>query len=83
MEKLLLVEDDFALVQRLTEYLSTEGFHCVSAGGQPQAVAAIDAERPDLVLVDITLAEGNGYAVCAYARGRAFPSFFSRLPEMS
>ena len=63
MEKLLLVEDDSALVQRLTEYLSTEGFHCVSAGGQPQAVAAIDAERPDLVLVDITLTEGNGFPV--------------------
>ena len=76
MEKLLLVEDDSALVQRLTEYLSTEGFHCVSAGGQPQAVAAIDAERPDLVLVDITLAEGNGFAVCAYARGKGVPVIF-------
>ena len=76
MEKLLLVEDDSALVQRLTEYLSTEGFHCVSAGGQPQAVAAIDAERPDLALVDITLAEGNGYAVCAYARGKGVPVIF-------
>ena len=76
MEKLLLVEDDSALVQRLTEYLSTEGFHCVSAGGQPQAVAAIDAERPDLVLVDITLAEGNGFAVCAYTRGKGVPVIF-------
>ena len=76
MEKLLLVEDDSALVRRLTEYLSAEGFHCVSAGGQPQAVAAIDAERPDLVLVDITLAEGNGFAVCAYTRGKGVPVIF-------
>ena len=76
MEKLLLVEDESALVRRLTEYLSTEGFSCLSAGGQMQAVAAIDAERPDLALVDITLAEGNGYAVCAYARGKGVPVIF-------
>ena len=48
----------------------------MSAGGQPQAVAAIDAERPDLVLVDITLAEGNGFAVCAYTRGKGVPVIF-------
>ena len=76
MEKLLLVEDDSALVRRLTEYLSAEGFRCISAGGQTQAVTAIDAEQPDLALVDITLAEGNGFAVCAYARGKGVPVIF-------
>ncbi len=76
MEKLLLVEDDSALVRRLTEYLSAEGFRCISAGGQTQAVTAIDAEQPDLALVDISLAEGNGFAVCAYARGKGVPVIF-------
>ena len=76
MEKLLLVEDDSALVRRLTEYLSAEGFRPLSAAGQTQAVAAIDTERPDLALVDITLAEGNGFAVCAYARGKGVPVIF-------
>ena len=76
MEKLLLVEDDSALVRRLTEYLSTEGFRCLSAGGQAQAAALIDAEKPDLALVDIALAEGNGFAVCAYARGKGVPVIF-------
>lgn len=76
MEKLLLVEDDSALVRRLTEYLSAEGFRPLSASGQTQAVAAIDTEQPDLALVDITLAEGNGFAVCAYARGKGVPVIF-------
>ena len=76
MEKLLLVEDDSALVRRLTEYLSAEGFRCISAGGQAKAAALIDTEKPDLALVDITLAEGNGYAVCAYARGKGVPVIF-------
>ena len=76
MEKLLLVEDDFALVRRLTEYLCAEGFSCLSASGQTQAVAAIDTKKPDLALVDITLVEGNGFAVCAYARGKGVPVIF-------
>ena len=73
MEKLLLVEDDSALVLRLREYLSAEGFHCLSADTQAEAVALLDAEKPDLSLVDITLPEGNGFAVCAYARERGVP----------
>ena len=76
MEKLLLVEDDSALVRRLTEYLSAEGFSCLSAGSQTKAVTLIDAERPDLALVDITLAEGSGYAVCAYAGEKGVPVIF-------
>ena len=76
MEKLLLVEDDSALVRRLTEYLNAEGFRCISAGGQAKAAALIDTEKPDLALVDIALAEGNGFAVCAYARGKGVPVIF-------
>ena len=76
MEKLLLVEDDSALVLRLREYLSPEGFHCLSADTQAAAVALLDAEKPDLSLVDITLPEGNGFAVCAYARERGIPVIF-------
>lgn len=76
MEKLLLVEDDSALVLRLREYLSAEGFHCLSADTQAAAVALLDAEKPDLSLVDITLPEGNGFAVCAYARERGIPVIF-------
>lgn len=76
MEKLLLVEDDSALVLRLREYLSAEGFHCLSADTQAAAVALLDAEKPDLSLVDITLPEGNGFAVCAYARERGVPVIF-------
>ncbi len=80
MEKLLLVEDDSALVRRLTEYLSAEGFRPLSAAGQTQAVAAIDTERPDLALVDITLADLPSVLMPG---GKAFPSSFSRLPVMN
>ena len=76
MEKLLLAEDDSALVRRLKEYLSAEGFACVSTGSQSEAVTLIDTENPDLALVDIALSEGNGFAVCAYAREKGVPVIF-------
>ncbi|MBQ7535291.1 MAG: response regulator transcription factor [Stomatobaculum sp.] len=76
MEKILLVEDDPALVRRLTEYLHTENFRVLSVDGQTAAVENLDRERPDLALVDITLAEGNGFAVCAYAKNKGIPVIF-------
>ena len=76
MEKILLVEDDPALVRRLTEYLDTENFRVLSAGGQTAAVDLLDREHPDLALVDITLAEGNGFAVCSCAKKAGIPVIF-------
>lgn len=76
MEKILLVEDDPALVRRLTEYLHAENFRVISAGGQTAAVRLLDQERPDLALVDITLAEGNGFAVCLCAKKEGVPVIF-------
>lgn len=76
MDRILLVEDDPTLIRTLTEFLSAEGFGIVSATGQQNAVAAMEAEKPDLALVDISLAEGNGFSVCARARQLAVPVIF-------
>ena len=76
MEKILLAEDDPALVRRLTEYLHTENFRVISAGGQREAMKMLDEERPDMALVDISLSEGNGFAVCACARENGIPVIF-------
>lgn len=65
MTKILLVEDDRAIVTALTEFLTREGFDVVTADGQTKALAQTAAEKPDLVLLDISLAEGNGFAACA------------------
>lgn len=76
MDRILLVEDDPTLIRTLTEFLTAEGFGIVSATGQQNAVAAMEAEKPDLALVDISLAEGNGFSVCARARQLAVPVIF-------
>lgn len=64
MTKILLVEDDKAIVSNLTEFLTKEGFEVKSTSGQSGALALLDNERFDLVLLDISLSDGSGYTVC-------------------
>lgn len=76
MDKLLLVEDDPTLIRMLTSFLSDENFYITSVTGQRAAAAAMEADKPDLALVDISLAEGNGFAVCANAKALGVPVIF-------
>lgn len=65
MIKILLVEDDKSIVSNLTEFLNGEGFGVKSASGQKEALESLEKDRPELVLLDISLADGNGFAVCS------------------
>ena len=76
MEKLLLVEDNPTLIRMLTRFLTTENFRVTAVTGQKAAAEAMEADRPDLALVDISLAEGNGFAVCANAKELGVPVIF-------
>lgn len=64
MTKILLVEDDKSIISNLTQFLTAEGYSVDSASGQTKALDLLENERFDLVLLDISLSEGNGFAVC-------------------
>ncbi len=64
MTKILLVEDDASIVENLTEYLAGEGYRVRSAPGQQAALELAAQERFALVLLDVSLADGNGFTVC-------------------
>ncbi|MBE5766523.1 MAG: response regulator transcription factor [Clostridiales bacterium] len=64
MPKILLVEDDKSIVSTLSEFLSTEGFSVKSAPGQSGALELLESESFDLVLLDISLSDGNGFVAC-------------------
>lgn len=64
MTKILLVEDDKAIVANLTEYLNSEGYAVESVSGQTAALNLLVDKKVDLVLLDVSLAEGNGFAAC-------------------
>ena len=66
--RVLLVEDDGAIVRTLSELLADEGFSVVTEATQDGACTRLAAEGFDIALLDVTLAQGNGFAVCAAAR---------------
>lgn len=71
----LIVEDDAALAQTLAEQLALEGeFEPVTVGLLAEAetrLAAPDA-RFDLVVLDLSLPDGDGREFCAQIRRRGF-----------
>ncbi|MBQ4105155.1 MAG: response regulator transcription factor [Clostridia bacterium] len=64
MTKILLVEDDKNIVINLTEFLNSEGYIVNNVSGQTAAMDFLAEENVDLVLLDVSLAEGNGFATC-------------------
>lgn len=64
MTKILLVEDDKTIVASLTEFLNNEGYMVRSVSGQTAAMKLLEQEGADLVLMDVALAEGNGFSAC-------------------
>ncbi len=64
MTKILLVEDDKGITVNLTEFLNGEGYDVMSVPGQTAALNAIKNGSFDLVLLDISLSDGNGFAIC-------------------
>ena len=70
MAHILLVEDDRSIVTNLTEFLQKKGFSITAVDGQRKALQILDesAAEFDLVLLDVSLADGNGFAICRAAK---------------
>ncbi len=68
--KVLLIEDDPTIVENLSAFLKDEGFEVISADGQSKAIELLETELPKLILLDVTLAEGNGYSTCTAIKAK-------------
>lgn len=68
LNRILIVEDDAVITSKLTEFLKNEGFAVTAAACRKKALEALENEPFDLALLDITLPDGTGYAVCAAAK---------------
>jgi len=71
--RVYLVEDSPAILERLEALLaSVEGARTVGrASGASEAIEGILAEHPDLVVLDLKLADGSGFDVLRAVRGAA------------
>jgi DNA-binding response OmpR family regulator len=64
----LVVDDDAAIREALERALRVEGFAIESAGGGRAALAAVARRPPAAIVLDVTMPDLNGRAVCARLR---------------
>ena len=68
MSRLLIVEDDENIRLALTENLQSEGHDVLAVATAEQGRQAAAESSWDLVLLDIMLPDGDGYALCRHLR---------------
>ncbi len=72
-EKILVVDDE-ADIRELIEYnLMKEGYHVLSAATGEEAVEKAQAEKPDLIVLDLMLPGIDGLDVCRTLSGYDIP----------
>jgi adenylate cyclase len=72
-KKILIVDDTPHNVKMLVDLLSAKGYATVTAASGQEGLERVEAERPDLVLLDVMMPGMDGYEVC---RGiRAHPEY--------
>ena len=70
MPKILLVEDNPDNRDLLSRRLMRKGFEIVMAVDGEQGVAVADAEKPDLILMDMSLPVMDGWTATAQIKAR-------------
>ncbi len=66
----LLLADDSITIQRVIELtFADEDVHVRAVGDGQSAIAAIQSERPDIVLADVGMPERDGYEVAEFIKG--------------
>ena len=65
---ILVVEDNAPLRERLSRYLSNEGFRVTTAADAAEARAKLRAINPDLMVLDVMMPGESGLALTEYLR---------------
>jgi DNA-binding response OmpR family regulator len=66
--KILIVDDDLETLKLVGLMLQRRGYEIVAASAGSQALAKVEAEKPDLVILDIMMPDVDGYEVCQQLR---------------
>jgi len=68
--RILVVEDDQDIAQLVARYLEKAGFAPEVLSSGREALIAIGAQAPDLIVLDLMLPQVDGLDVCRAVRGR-------------
>ncbi len=64
MKKILLIEDNEAIIMGLKYSLEQENFQVISAKTAKESKEKLDSKNIDIVLLDVSLPDGNGFEIC-------------------
>ena len=67
-KKVLIVDDEKAIVDILNHNLKREGYETVQAYDGEEAIEKVKEEKPDLILLDVMLPKMDGFTVCKTIR---------------
>lgn len=71
---ILIVEDEWVVARDMQRCLEDAGFRVIGAASSPhEALQLIEADRPDLVLIDIVLGADDGIVLAEHLREQGLP----------
>jgi two-component system, sensor histidine kinase and response regulator len=68
MSKILVIEDEDAIRELITDILENEGYEVIAAADGPQGITLVEQFVPDLILCDIMMPNSSGYDVLSQVR---------------
>jgi len=71
MKRVLVVDDEVGALTLIGIMLDRGGFQVVKAQNATQALAVLDKEPPDLIILDVMMPGMNGVDLCRTIRGRS------------
>jgi len=64
MGRILVVDDEPSIVRPLAFVLEKSGHEVLTAANGEEGLNVADAEKPDLIFLDVMMPKKNGYEVC-------------------
>ena len=69
--KILLVDDDPDFCCFMEQILTHDGAQVITTGSCQEALRLFEAQRPDLVFLDVHMLDGDGFETCRRLRRRS------------
>jgi two-component system KDP operon response regulator KdpE len=67
---ILLVDDEVSIQRAMVPLLRSRGYEVTVVGTAREALASVEGERPDLIVLDLGLPDMDGLEVCRRVRAR-------------
>ena len=70
MSRILIIEDDHAILRGLRDNLEYESYDVLTATDGEQGYSLIQEHQPDLIVLDLMIPKMDGYELCQKVRGQ-------------